>query len=508
VARATLSKSQLRVIERERRGKTWRVSDWDIKKSADPGSEQGASAFDRDGSSPPEGLSSGGDKGAAVDASAGRQRSKSFTAKSVAVISAAFTHLKRSASFSRPWSVNAVDTVVATANHAPAATESASPAAAGATTTTTTTTTPPPPPPPPPSSPPFAAAAAAPPTPRRRRGFSFTGVSFASVRRGRSQGSDDDGVANKLPVEVRRRWSSFSGETGGSMYDGSSYDDEADEADTRHRDAAYVWQLAPEHERPHLVELRRQELLDLDLAADAALSTEWMHVLRYRAERTFAASRESWQRVGTKPVTTLDSVARVDTSALNVTSPAQDDKSAQQGDRVAVLVVRIGASCATPTAGEASNAVLWAEADAWLWEAVRPRRRSVASSRPRPGLLKAPPCVSAVGISHLPELPTAALNVAAATRALDYLDLAADLSLNTERTAPCASADGCCEEEPNSKRFGWEGDVVRMERRRAELLDLAIDRSCELQSEWLALLAERSVIAERVAAEQRAAEVF
>lgn len=34
-----------------------------------------------------------------------------------------------------------------------------------------------------------------------------------------------------------------------------------------------------------------------------------------------------------------------------------------------------------------------------------------------------------------------------------------------------------------------EGDVSRMERRRAELLDLTIDKDGELQSEWRALLA-------------------
>ena len=466
--RASLSKQQLRVIERERKGKTWRVSDWEKDPQVPPTSshtDTDSPTADARSSGTNADTAAGGDIDSSSNAGesdgvvSGRQRSRSFTAKSVAVISAAFSRLRKSSVKPRR-STSLGGDVAGPALQARQAVMAPAPSLDTVPTSTT----------------------------RRRRGFSFAGVSFAGVLRRRQEGGGGDAVAS-LPPAMRRRWSSFSGETSGSRFDGSSYDDEADNDDTRGRNVPYLWQLAPEHERPRLVELRRQELLDLDLAADAALHSEWMHILRYRAERTFANAHEDARQptaCGGADISEEDVVAITDVTAVEL-----------HDNRIPVLVIRMGGG-----SSEADGAVQWAEADTWLWNVVR-SHGNPSVIRPRPGAISSTSITAASLLLAPTSSPTIDAPAATATSALAYLDLAADPgALSSTKLVPINAPvtgddDG---HDDGESRFGWEGDASRMERRRAELLDLAIEKDGELQCEWLALLAERSSIAQREAA--------
>lgn len=421
--RASLSKQQLRVIERERKGKTWRVSDWEndcpqvpptsshtdkARPTADAGPSSSAACTAADRAAAATDASCGVEQN--DGAASGRQRSRSFTAKSVAVISAAFSRLRKSSV--KPRRSASLGGDVAGLVHQPDQAVAAPPSSLDTVSVSTT---------------------------RRRRGFSFAGMSFAGVLRRRQEGSNLDAVAS-LPPAMKRRWSSFSGETCGSRFDGSSYDDEADNDDTRGRNVPYLWQLAPEHERPRLVELRRQELLDLDLAADAALHSEWMHILQYRAERTFANAHENASQPSAHngAFTSAEDVAIADHTAEEL-----------HDDRIAVLVIRIGGG-----PSEACGAVQWAEADTWLWNAVRSNGMP-SVIRPRPGAISS----TSVTATSLLLAPTSSPSIdppaTTTTSALAYLDLAADPTVlfSTE----LAPIDTLSTDDVNDgeRRFGW-----------------------------------------------------
>mmetsp|Transcript_25376 Transcript_25376/g.76445 ORF Transcript_25376/g.76445 Transcript_25376/m.76445 type:complete len:619 (+) Transcript_25376:774-2630(+) len=203
------------------------------------------------------------------------------------------------------------------------------------------------------------------------------------------------------------------------------------EADT---DAVYPWQLASEPKRTAMVERRRLELLEVDLASDSALAAEWMAVLRHRANQTF----ESQTCVATAEIPTIE-------------------PSIDEAQNVPILMLHLGQTCHDGTAvkeedcGAVSlhNTFMWADADDWLWNTSQ-RDQSEQSA------------------------------VAIASAESDDL---AQPRTSQPPTAPVAV-------DPSG--FPWHGDMVRMESRRQTLLRLDIDHDPNLLKEWMALVHARN----------------